>query len=169
MTEGAKLPLFFRKNSAIRILMLQKEKIIHLAEQAGKMHNVLIYDMEFKGDRLIIYIDKKQGQVDVQDCEKINSALQFLFLSENIPDMDVEISSPGLERKLTQNWHFQSALGKKIKLQTYQPVLYDERQKTSLEGNLHNCSEQDIVVNDGGRDWKVSLNNIKTARIVFES
>ncbi len=169
MTEGAKLPLFFHKNRAIRILMLQKEKITHLAEQAGKMHNVLIYDMEFTGDRLIIYIDKKQGQVDVQDCEKINKALQFLFLSENIPDMDVEISSPGLERKLTHNWHFQSALGKKIKLQTYQSVLYDERQKTSLKGNLHSCSEQGIVVNDGDRDWTVSLSNIKSARIVFES
>ena len=169
MTEGAKLPLFFHQNRAIRILMLQKEKIIHLTEQAGKMHNVLIYDMEFKGDRLIIYIDKKQGQVDVQDCEKINSALQFLFLAENIPDIDLEISSPGLERKLTQSWHFKSAIGKKIKLQTYQPVFYDERQKTSLKGNLHSCSEQDIVINDGDRDWKVPLNNIKKARIVFES
>ena len=102
--------------------MVQKEKVIHLAEQAGKMHNVLIYDMEFSGDRLIIYIDKKQGQVDVEDCEKINKALHFLFLAENIPDMDIEISSPGLERKLTQGWHFKSAVGKKIQLQTHQPI-----------------------------------------------
>ena len=147
--------------------MVQKEKITHLAEQAGKMHNILIYDMEFKGDRLIIYIDKKQGQVDLRDCEKINNALKFLFLAENIPDMDIEISSPGLERKLTQGWHFQSAVGQKIQLQTYQPVFYNEQQKNSLKGSLHSCSEQNIVVNDGNRDWSISLSNVKKARVIF--
>lgn len=149
--------------------MVHREKIIHLAEQAGKMHNVLIYDMEFKGNRLIIYIDKKQGQVDVKDCEKINNALNFLFLAESIPDMDIEISSPGLERKLTQDWHFKSAVGKKIQLQTYQPVFYDERQKTSLKGNLYSCSGQNIVINDGHRDWNISLSNVKKARVIFEN
>ena len=149
--------------------MQQKEHIIRLVKQAGKMHNVLIYDIELKGDHLIVYIDKKQGQVDVQDCEKMSNALHFLFLSENIPDMDIEISSPGLERKLTQDWHFQSAIGKKIKLQTCQPVFHDERQKTSLKGNLSDCSGQDIVINDGYRDWTIPLSNVKKARVVFEN
>ena len=147
--------------------MVQKEKITHLAEQAGKMHNMLIYDMEFKGDRLIIYIDKKQGQIDLKDCEKMNKALKFLFLAENIPDMDIEVSSPGLERKLTQDWHFQSAVGQKIQLQTYQPVVYNERQKNSLKGNLHSCSKQNIVINDGNRDWSISLSNVRKARVIF--
>ena len=137
------------------------------------MHNIQIYDMEFKDGRLVLYIDKENKPVNIKDCEKFTSSLRFLLQSENVKDMELEVSSPGLERKLKQQQHFQTAIGKKIKVHTYQPVIYtdnDKKHKTNtLRGRLKSCSKMNILVHDGTQDRKLNLKDIKTAHVVFEN
>ena len=100
-----------------------QQKILELIKTAGKMHKALIYDVEFKP--LKVYIDKAEGEAaNINLCEQVLVSLLFLLRSEGLEDIDCEVSTPGLERKLKKDWHFRSALGKKIKIYTKEPIFW---------------------------------------------
>ena len=150
------------------------QKIPQLIDLAGKMNNLLIYDVEFKSSVLKIYITNKADSVDLNICEKFMKSLLFLFESEGMENIECEVSSPGLERKLKKDWHFTSAIGKKVQVYTNQPVVcHDEKserkiQTTLLKGQLCDYKDNTISLNDGFLNWTIPTNIIKKAHIVFE-
>ncbi len=150
------------------------QKILQLIDLAGKMNNLLIYDVEFKPHILKIYITNKTDSVDLSVCEKFMKSLLFLFESEGMENIECEVSSPGLERKLKKDWHFMSAVGKEVQVHTSQPVVcYDEKserkvQTTVLKGQLCSCRDNIVSLNDGFLNWTIPMNVIKKAHVVFE-
>ncbi len=103
-------------------IVLEKEAAL-VCERNG----VYIYDTEYKkeggGFVLRLYIDK-DGGVSIDDCEAVSRELDPIldeklgFLSE--PYM-FEVSSPGLDRKLSRDWHFKKAVGKNVDIKTFAP------------------------------------------------
>ena len=86
-----------------------------------------LYDMEFIKEgtarTLRIYIDKDAG-VDLNDCERVSRAAEAV-LDEHDPIETayyLEVSSPGIERKLTKPEHFTRYTGHKIALRLYGPL-----------------------------------------------
>ena len=86
-----------------------------------------IYDVEYvkEGQNyfLRIFIDK-EGGVSTDDCEKVSRAVDPV-LDELDPIENayyLEISSPGLDRKLSRKEHFESALGKSIDIKLFSPI-----------------------------------------------
>lgn len=150
------------------------QKISQLINVAGKINNFCIYDVEFKPPFLRVYIDNETNSVDLNACEKFIRSLMFLFQSEGIKNMECEVSSPGLERKLKKDWHFLSSIGKIVRIQTSQPVFcYDKklekkRQKTILSGQLLKYEDNAIRINDGFLDWIIPLDIITKAHVVFK-
>ncbi len=150
------------------------KKILHLINTAGKINNLLIYDVEFKPMFLKVYISNQKGVVDLDICDRFMKSLLFLFQSEGIEDIECEVSSPGLERKLKKDWHFVSAIGQTIKIHTSEPVVsYDKnsekkREAEILTGRLDKCQENTISMNDGCSDWTIPLNIITKAHVVFK-
>ncbi len=61
-----------------------------------------------KGGLLRITIDKPEG-IDLDDCEKTSLAVSALLDIENpvADNYNLEVSSPGLDRKLTKLEHYQ--------------------------------------------------------------
>ena len=149
------------------------QKILHIINIAGKMNNLCIYDVEFKASLLRVYVDNEAGSVDLNICEKFMKTLLFLFESEGIKNKKCEVSSPGLERNLKKEWHFQAAIGKMVKIYTNQPVFcYDknlevEKKTTILNGQLFKFKNNQISINDGISNWIIPLNIIKKAHTVF--
>lgn len=88
---------------------------------------VYVYDTEYKkegsGYVLRLFIDKEEG-VTVEDCEKVSRELnpvldeKFGFISD--PYL-FEVSSPGMDRKLSKDWHFTKAIGKNVDIKTFAP------------------------------------------------
>lgn len=86
-----------------------------------------LWDVRFEKEGslwfLRYYIDK-DGGVTIADCEAFSRAVDKRLDDEDpIPDSyTLEVSSPGVERELTRDWHYEACLGKTIHLRLIRPV-----------------------------------------------
>ena len=112
---------------------------------------------------LRIFIDKPEG-IGVEDCEKVSLAVSALLdVEDPVPGhYDLEVSSPGLDRKLTKVEHFQRFEGETIKVQMRFPI--DGRRR--FRGTLVSSNDENIVVEVDGETHSLSLATIDTARLV---
>ena len=129
-------------------------KITQLLTPVVEAQGVSLYDLEFLkegGDKILrLYIDKDEG-VDLDDCERVSRAAEAeLDAHDPIPAAYyLEVSSPGVERKLSRPEHFARYIGHKIAVKLYGPV--DGQRKftgalTSYEdGNLSLAEENGQV------------------------
>lgn len=97
-----------------------------LITQTCEEFNCRLYLLEWNAQGLQIYIDKKDSSVSLLECEKISKRLR-LFM-DDFSDQ-IEVSSPGIERKLKYQWHFTEAVGKDVCVHTLKAV---EGKKTLL-------------------------------------
>src|ERR1700749_3827874 len=102
-------------------------KIAAIAERAAAPAGIEIVEVELKGSGrshlLRIYIDKPEG-VSHADCELISRAVSAaLDVEDPIPGTyELEVSSPGVERKLGKWQDWQRFAGKKVKVVLKEPV-----------------------------------------------
>lgn len=100
-----------------------EELLVPIAKEAG----VDIYDVEYVKEGpdyyLRAYIDK-EGGVNIGDCETVSRALSDVLDREDfIPDAYIlEVSSPGLGRKLTRDRHLDRSIGEEVELKLYKPL-----------------------------------------------
>ena len=64
-----------------------------------------------KGGLVRVFIDRPEG-VGLADCERVSEAVSALLdVEDPVPGhYDLEVSSPGLDRKLTKVQHFPSSV-----------------------------------------------------------
>lgn len=98
-----------------------------LLEPMLKEHNYDLYDVEYIKEAnnwyLRVYIDK-EGGVNINDCEAVSR-----FLSDELDKNDfiadsyiLEVSSPGLGRKLSKDKHFEKSIGEEIEVKLYKAI-----------------------------------------------
>jgi len=130
-----------------------KEIIKNIVEENG----CELYDIEQtqEGDNKFyrIYITKPGG-VSLNDCAAINNLLSPIFDVEDPVEGKyfLEVSSPGIERKLTKKEHFEKSIGENVKVTT------NEGQK--IKGMLKSF---DGEVAEIGKE-KVKFDDIKKAK-----
>ncbi len=110
-----------------------------------------------------LFIDKPDG-VGLEDCEKVSRAVSaVLDVEDPVPSKyDLEVSSPGLDRKLTKVEHFQRFMGENVKVQMRFPVEGRRR----FRGKLVSMDEDNIEVEVDGELHSLALATIDTARLV---
>jgi ribosome maturation factor RimP len=147
------------------------DRITELSEQAAIGTSIEIVEVQLRGGgnaRLLrVYIDKPDG-VTHRDCELISERLGKLLDDED-PIQDgsytLEVSSPGLERKLVKPRDFERVLGKKLKLTLQQPI----EGQTHLEGRLKQIAEGVLDVETSpGELLNVPLDQVKKASLKFD-
>ena len=116
-----------------------------------------------KGGLVRIYIDKPEG-IDLEDCEKVSLAVSALLdVEDPVPgNYNLEVSSPGLDRKLTKVEHFQRFAGETVKVQMRFPIEGRRR----FRGTLVSSDDENIVVEVDGESHSLPLKTIDTARLV---
>ncbi len=96
-----------------------ENRVKSLATEVCEREGFTLYDVEYLESKKVItiYIDKKGG-VNLDDCEKVSLGVNFLLdVQDPIQSKyDLKVSSPGLEKKLTQKWHYKSQIGKEISI-----------------------------------------------------
>ncbi len=152
-----------------------------IAGQVAESSGVRIYDLEFTGGTmgrtLRIFIDKVGG-VGIEDCSTFSRGLnEILDADENIipgGNYVLEVSSPGLERPLKKNWHYEQVIGKKIWLRLNKPLESFGCQNPKMK-NAKQIS--DILLAVEGEDLKVQIENeelkipfsaVEKAKTVFD-
>ena len=94
------------------------EKLVPLIENTAMRFNVIPVEIDFSRENhrwfLRIFIYSKDRNITLDDCENMSRSLSD-FLDELIPfKFNLEISSPGLERKLKTDKEFLIFEGKDI-------------------------------------------------------
>ena len=118
-----------------------------------------------KGGMVRIFIDKPEG-IDLEDCEKVSLAVSALLdVEDPVPgNYNLEVSSPGLDRKLTKVEHFQRFEGETVNVKMRFPIEGRRR----FRGTLVSSDDENIVVEVDGESHSLPLKTIDTARLVPE-
>jgi len=117
-----------------------ESEIVPLAQR----HGLTLYDLEMiplGRPMLRVYVEKSSGGVQIGEIEAFARVLiPYLNLKELFPrEGNVEVSSPGIFRKLRRPAHFQSAVGEPIGV----TAQLDEG-KRSITAKLVSVSEEGI-------------------------
>ena len=125
---------------------------------------VELYDSEIVNEngRAIfrVYITK-DGGVSLDDCEKVSRLLSPIFdVTPPVSgDYNLEVSSPGLERKLSKPSHFKASVGELVKVQT-------EAEK--FAGRLVKADKESIAVENEEGIFEINISEIKKAKTYLE-
>ncbi|MCS7240001.1 MAG: ribosome maturation factor RimP [Candidatus Bipolaricaulota bacterium] len=148
-------------------MKVPREKLEEIIRQGAALAQVELYHWEFgqhgRELRLTVYIDRPGG-VSVEDCARASEVISGLLdTADPIPSPYVlEVSSPGLERRLWEPWHYERVVGKKIH------VKVRGMEKTSYEGRLVRLSEGKAVVEWVGGRVEIPLAQVIQAWVVYE-
>lgn len=138
------------------------------AEKISEKYGYEIYDVELVKEGpnkfLRVYIDKADG-VELDDCEAISRELSTYLdevdlIAENY---FLEVSSPGIERVLKQDKHFEGALGEQIKVKLYK----SQDDAKEYEGILNCYDDNSITLDLPDGNIIIERKNIAKANIVF--
>ncbi len=116
-----------------------------------------------KGGLLRLFIDKPDG-ISLEDCEKVSHAVSaMLDIEDPLPGQyNLEVSSPGLDRKLTKVEHFHRFTGEIVKVSMRFPIEGRRR----FRGTLLSSDGENIVVDVDGQSHTLPMATIDTARLV---
>jgi ribosome maturation factor RimP len=105
--------------------------------------------------RFRVYVDSPDG-VDHALCEQVTDLLR-----EFLREYSVEVSSPGLDRPLRRQEHFEAALGRRVKLRT--------AGRRQLRGEVLSAGEESVkVAASDGAETEIPYAEIVRANLIDE-
>jgi ribosome maturation factor RimP len=128
-----------------------------------------LIDVEFRSGNVVVTVDR-EGGVDLDTLASASRAISTAIDRDDVgpsSSYELEVSSPGLERRLRRPEHFRKFVGHEISLRTL-PGVEGERR---IEGEIVAADDQGVVVTapgepDGCR--RVAYGDIERAHTVFD-
>ena len=122
------------------------------------------YEKEGKDYYLRIIIDKPSG-IDINDCEKVNNEINDILDDANYVKEQyfLEVSSPGIERILRKEKHFQKQIGNEISVKLFKPI---NKQKEII-GTLESYKNNEITLSCNNENIKIDLKDIALAKTIY--
>ena len=149
--------------------MVSENEIFNAFDLYLSEENLELYDLNIVNypdiSRVEVFI-VSENEIDIELTSRLNK--QFQRLLENIGiekgSYDMIVSSPGIERKLKTNRHFELALGQLVKIKLYEPI----DQQYVLEGLVESTSEKNVNLIINSVDVIINFSNIKSAKIEYK-
>jgi ribosome maturation factor RimP len=110
-----------------------------------------------------LFIDRANG-ITLADCEHVSKQIgDLLDVEDPLPGGYVlEVSSPGLDRRLRKPEHFSAALGDEIRVELRKAL--DGRRR--FRGRLISADATAIEIEGDGKRWRLPMAEIGMARLV---
>jgi ribosome maturation factor RimP len=159
------------------------DKVREIAERVAQSSGLEVVDVELLGGgkarMLRIFIDKPGG-VTHEDCSSFSREAGIIFdVEEAVPGASylLEVSSPGLDRKLSKPADYQRFTGSLVKLMTRDPVngnrhfegrlkaFHDGRLSLELIGRKKSKKHEAV---ESGTEVEIELANVEKANLVPE-
>ena len=142
-----------------------KQRFNDLCLRVVRQEGLLLYDVVYqeRKNKLLVYImDNEKETATMENCVQIDKAMSFYISREDWipPHLILEISSPGIERKLKQPWHFRRVCGKSIFLGTTEGL--------RIKGRLLTAGDQEIEIKKDNTVHLVNYKSIKQAHLCLE-
>jgi ribosome maturation factor RimP len=151
-----------------------------IREAAGRVAGSLgldVFDVEWKiaKQRLLrVYIDRLPGPqnpddlgVSHVDCQNVSEQLSVILDVEDLvpgPAYTLEVSSPGLDRKLLKPADYERFVGRLAKIWLTQPV----EKQAYLEARLAGYADGIVKLKQRDKEMDIPYSGIKKANLVVE-
>jgi ribosome maturation factor RimP len=146
---------------------VQREQLIDLLEPTVERLGYELADLELQTGVLRLYIDWPAGDASVglDDCETVSRQVSALLdVEDPIPgDYNLEVSSPGLNRRLVKAQHFERFAGSKVKVKLKRLV---EGRRHFNKVKLVGFEEPNVLLAEGKERFSIPLQEIDSARVV---
>lgn len=145
------------------------EALEKLAMDVCERHGVYIYNTEYKKEGseyfLRLFIDK-DGGVTIEDCENVSREISPLlddltFIKEAYI---FEVSSPGIDRALVRDWHFEKVMGEEIDIKLFAPI----DGSREISGILKGYNAGIITVDVNGKEITIEKSKAASVRLAFK-
>ena len=127
------------------------ERVYALIKDAVEQQGVTLWDVRFLKEGaswyLRVFIDKPEG-ITIDDCTDVSHAIDPIIDEADPIDKAyyLEVCSPGLERELTRDFHFEWAVSKEVKIKLYKAI----DGKKEFRGILKTAGENILLLTDEG-------------------
>ncbi len=139
-----------------------------LAEPVAESVGVELVEVEVKGQKgrrvLRLVIDGDEG-VDVDQIAAVSRGVSELLDKDDdviLGAYTLEVTSPGVDRPLTEPRHFARNVGRYVKVEHEA-----DGAPTETEGKLAEADEHEVVLNVKGRMVKIPLDTVERAKVVL--
>lgn len=162
--------LFCIKNGGNMAYSKLEKMIIDMSTPIAEENGCYIYDVEYVKEGgakyLRIYADKEDGGISLNECENINRSMSTA-LDEADPIKEnyiLEVSSPGIERKLKTQWHFEK----------YQDCLVDIGLYKAIDGSktitatIKRFEDDCITVEIDGEEKSLPISDTTFVKLHFD-
>jgi len=153
------------------------DKIRAAAERVAHSEGLEVFDVEWKVGKqrfLRVTLDKppteaepQGGSISHQDCERVSQQLSVILDVEDLvpgPSYVLEVSSPGLDRKLLKPADYERFTGRRAKIWLNEPV---ENAKY-FEGRLAGFAEGNVKLEVRDKQLALPFADIRKANLVVE-
>ncbi len=160
--------------------MSVEEQVKAIVERVAASYGLEVWDVEFRGTggksrMLRVFIDKPNG-VTHEDCEHVSREVStILDVEDPIKGSYVlEVSSPGLDRKLRGAADYERFKGSLLKLQTLEPLNGTRNFEGRLQGFDGNRLSLELPPRGKGKKQEpgitveIELSNVAKANLVPE-
>ena len=146
-----------------------EEKVEQLVKDPIEKLGYSLYDVEYVKEGpeyyLRIYIDKESG-IDLNDCEKVSNEInEILDKADYIKEQYyLEVSSPGIERKLRKDKHLEQNISKNVEIKLFKK---DNNGKKEYTGKLKAFNQEEIII-EADKEITIERKNIAQIKTVYE-
>jgi ribosome maturation factor RimP len=149
-----------------------RHEVLEIASPVVEDLGLELVDVEFVQSgrwTLRVYIDRAGGlgPVSVEDCTLVSRRLDdALEMNQTVPHRFVlEVSSPGIERRLRTAEHFARYVGSRVFVQTHEKIEGRRR----VEGRLAATDGESVTIDlDEGGQWSAPILAIQKAHLVVD-
>ena len=144
-----------------------REKIQGMIQTSIEIMDYELIDIEChqgkKSLKIIVYIDHTRG-IKIDDCVKITNAISPMLDDDNALNeyYNLEVSSPGLNRKLILKEHYDKFIGKVIKIKLKTKI--DNRK--IYKGTLLERIGDSISIVENNQKINIQMDTIEICRLV---
>src|SRR5205807_8873377 len=164
-------------------MALEHEKLREIAERVAASSGLEVVEVELRGggsSRMLRITIDKPGGVTHEDCANLSREVgTILDVEDAVPGGSylLEVSSPGLDRKLVRPVDYERFTGSRVKLTTYQPVNGNRHFEGRLESFRDGRLTLDLSaarkkkmrpVEGAAQKLEIELGNIEKANLVPE-
>ncbi|PUU93968.1 MAG: hypothetical protein CI947_738 [Halanaerobium sp.] len=116
---------------------------------------------------LRIFLENKDGDLTIEECEKVSRALSIILDEEDPIDKSyiLEVSSPGLERPLKTEEDFERFRGELIAVKTFKKINGEKE----FIGTLKEFADDQItLILDDGQEISIDYSLVARTNLTFE-
>lgn len=144
-----------------------EDKLTEMLEPGVEALGYELVGVEFvragKHSILRVFIDHENG-ISVDDCAEVSyQASAILDVEDPInTEYNLEISSPGMDRPLFKEKHYEQSIGEVVQVRLTVPM----NDRRNFKGKLLSCENGMINVEVDGQQFPLAVANIEKANIV---